>query len=295
MNYVTFETKIRFALSSQNGPKSLLKIINAPYRFWSTLSPLNMKIKYEQSFLRTQENNYYKFIKNCAEEIFAFNEYELIDNHFKIQYANEEGDIISKIIVSGFSFIDKENNLNIVFIKKHDTLSKKQTIELTNKYEKIMLEFKKIYQDKNIVIYNWFIDPLQTKNFEFFSEYSQNYNSAQTKINFVYGAMLFDNYNLKDSWNKIENNIKQFKKQNYDFFLLPPDLNTDQETYEFMINMSQNSWDKLLSNDYEMTKVRETFFNVNDPKSNINRAKMDRINIHGMNQNDIENEISKLI
>ncbi|MCT4469526.1 HpyAIV family type II restriction enzyme [Mycoplasma sp. HS2188] len=304
MDYTSFELKLRSILNNGNGPKLLLKLIESPYRFNSNLHPFNIVTKLEQSFLRAQENNYYKFIVNCAEEIFYSNldDIEHLKNSFKLDYVidrdnlddmNSE-EIIDKSEVIKFrtsiafrNSTDKE--MTLIFARKRDTFSQKKADEFI---EQSIIRAKALSQgnpDWKIKYIVWFIDPLYISSKEKFDNFTNNEHLQDISISFRYGADLFSDYMLENKWREIEDNINLFKEKNEDFFLKMPNLSTDKETLEFMITMSDNAWEKLSSFDPDMVKLREIVFDNENENSNFKKASRMRIQV----LNDSSSELNE--
>ncbi|QBF34361.1 hypothetical protein EG856_00210 [Mycoplasmopsis phocirhinis] len=295
MDYTSFELKLKSIFSTHSGPKLLLKLINSPYRFNSNLHPFNVLTKIEQSFLKTQENSYYKFILNCAEEIFysSLNDIEHINNSFKLDYVLNDDEIDnqtnydkSEIVKfrSSIAFQDKQKQeITLLFAKKRDIFSVKKTDEFT---EQILLRVRALHQafpEWKIKYIVWFIDPLYTNSQEFFDNFVKQHNSENIEILFKYGVDLFVDYKLEKKWEEVQQNIDIFKKKNEDYFLKMPNLSTDKITLEFMVNMSNNTWEKLNSNNLDMVQLRKIIFDDENENSNFKKAA--RLRLEVLNDN----------
>ncbi|KKB26745.1 hypothetical protein MM26B8_04470 [Mycoplasmopsis meleagridis] len=283
MKYEEFENEIKLKLNNKIGPRLLLKIINSPYRYYSLLNPFDFKIKLKQSFLRTQENDYFKYINQLIDLFFAQKGYQQSENLFLVKNDNKE-------------FLEEENNQEeyvkirfnhsylseeeIIFIwqRKRDDLSIKKADELfENCIKQISLLIDK-FKDKKIKFYLWFMEDNFVQNKFIFNELCDK--KAQlgnnVKFNVFYGSELFKEFADEEFWISMEINQTKFKLNNQNLFNELPNLDTDPETYEFMLTLSNSAWEKLISQEKIYIEIRKQLFDLHNPDSNFFKVLKER-------------------
>ncbi|WP_416738019.1 HpyAIV family type II restriction enzyme [Mycoplasmopsis meleagridis] len=283
MKYEEFENEIKLKLNNKIGPRLLLKIINSPYRYYSLLNPFDFKIKLKQSFLRTQENDYFKYINQLIDLFFAQKGYQQSENLFLVKNDNKE-------------FLEEENNQEeyvkirfnhsylseeeIIFIwqRKRDDLSIKKADELfENCIKQISLLIDK-FKDKKIKFYLWFMEDNFVQNKFIFNELCDK--KAQLgnniKFNVFYGSELFKEFADEEFWISMEINQTKFKLNNQNLFNELPNLDTDPETYEFMLTLSNSAWEKLISQEKIYIEIRKQLFDLHNPDSNFFKVLKER-------------------
>ncbi|WP_027120377.1 HpyAIV family type II restriction enzyme [Mycoplasmopsis lipofaciens] len=271
MDYNQFEIQLKKTLTTNNGPKLLMKLIDAPYRYISLLNPFNFKTKMEQSFLRTQENTYYKFLKEIAEYFLIQYQYELLDNNIQIHRPINENEFETVKLKPQLLFTDQEKNLNVVWIKKRDTYSASKAVEIFEKFVQNIKDIQFGYKEYKIKGFIWFIDNEFHLNENYYlSQIDSNLDQLNLKI--VYSSDFLAHFDHKSDWEQIEQHMYSFKQKDYNFLLEMPNLDTDSETLEFMINMSNSSWEKLISNDDIYLNIRNKIFDQRNENSNFFKA-----------------------
>ncbi|WP_029608564.1 HpyAIV family type II restriction enzyme [Mycoplasma simbae] len=296
MDYAGFKLRLKQALLSGNGPKLLQKLFDAPYRYNSNLHPFNIVTKMEQSFLRTQENKYYKFILECAEYTFSQSfdseNTEFLKNSFNLKYIDktalegEAEDLTPEQLVSAsksckfrvnLAWINHESKqVYIIQAKKQDTDSPKQIMDLIDKIDERLQALAQNYVDFKINYFVWFVNDFYTNNYDLLNEGSIKLSNETTDFKAFYGSSLFGNFNLRSNWDEIAKHIVEFKAEDWSELLKMPNLNTDPETLEYMISLKESSWDKIISDDANASKIRELIFDLSDPNNNFDQAKAKR-------------------
>ncbi|MBU4689542.1 HpyAIV family type II restriction enzyme [Mycoplasma zalophidermidis] len=284
MDYTSFELRLKQLLMNGNGPKLLLKLLESPFRFNSKLHPFNVLTRMEQSFLRTQENKYYKFIIECAEFVLNEAEVEHVENSYCLNYVDTSKieawdgenltpeDIVNASEIIKFraplAFRNKDNTkLTLVFPKKRDIASKNEAAKTIEMFTKRIKALRANDKTPKVEILIWFVDSLYTRNEELYKKAFQAVNTEESIADVKYGSELFDEFNLRTQWDEIESYIANFKDQNLDFFLKMPDLNNDPETFEFMVGLSNSAWEKLSSDNPDMVLLRNLIFGEENDNS----------------------------
>ncbi|QSF13610.1 HpyAIV family type II restriction enzyme [Mycoplasma sp. Mirounga ES2805-ORL] len=303
MNYIEFETNLKSLLSRSKGPNLLLKLIDAPYRFYSVLNPFSFQTKLKQTFLRTQENIYFKFIKTCAEEIFI-NNLKLIpmDNKIDVPFQindenNEElnGSLSAKRVVPTFLFTNEEKTkVYSIFLRKRDVYGANEINKIFNKFKENSELLTNYFKESEVVSFLWFVDEENRKNEELLHEQTRILNINSSVLNVVYSSEIFAYFNAKEEWENINQYLMQFKFKNYDFFLNMPDLDSDKETYEALVNLSNSAWEKLNSDEPIYKEIRLAIFNDKNPNSNLLKAyQMRSIKQKTVDEDELKNETIK--
>lgn len=280
MDYTSFELRANSILLNGNGPKLLQKIINCPYRYDSNLQPFNLITKLEQAFIRSQENKFYKFLIECAEflisQSFENEGIEYVKKSFVLRYLNTENtdekllspeEITQKTVTVRFrtsiAFIDKNSKtLNLIFAKKRDVLSSGDIEKLNANIEQRIKALQLNYIDYKINYSIWFVEDNYSINYDYFNNFATTINNENTRFSVFYGANLFNEFNKTAEWKDIQEHIKTFKEKDLSSYLKMPNLAIDPETYKYMCEMSSSMWEKLNSDDYFMTKIRELIFSA---------------------------------
>lgn len=272
MNYNEFENLLKERLIKGNGPKLLIKLIDAPFRYFSLLNLFNFLTKLEQSFLRTQENNYYKFLNDLVVYFFISKKFETLENKLKVLTKDEESDVIleHKINLSHLFRDENTKTLFCIWQKKRDYYSNNKAIEIIEKFKSDNYLIKKHFEDYQIKSYLWFVDEEIKTNKHIYIQHLND--DVENRINVVYGSELFDFFEDNEYWKNIQNFQKTFKDKNHDFFLKMPNLDTDKETYEFMIEMSDSLWEKLNLDTEGHKLIREKIFDLRNENSNYLKA-----------------------
>ncbi|WP_051617839.1 HpyAIV family type II restriction enzyme [Mycoplasmopsis iners] len=296
MDYQIFERDLKMKLTNGNGPKILLKLIDAPHRYFSLLNPFNFQTKIEQSFLRTQENNYYKYLNNLVDLFFVEKGYEIGENRivFSKQITLENGEIALqefKINVSHVYFNNQTKEAFVVWQKKRDDLSTKKADELIADLEVKINRLQEYYSDYQLKTYLWFVDTDLRNNAEYFYQAINVKPNLNTSLFVKYGAELFGDFEQAEYWEEIESFQRKFKSNNYDFFLKAPNLDSDKETYEFMVELSEPQWQKLVSDVPIYKQMRESVFDLTNSESNFFKAyKMREIKATSIDEEDYKNK-----
>ncbi|WP_052461985.1 HpyAIV family type II restriction enzyme [Mycoplasmopsis californica] len=293
MEYTSFLIQLKQALTADNGPKLLLKLFEAPYRYNSDLHPFQIQTKMEQSFLRSQENKFYKFLIQCAENIvtnsFSNLNYEHINKNFKLSYLEkdnlpgDENQILSpeEIIKASRSvkfkanitWINKEKKeLYIVNAKKYDTASQTEFLDFTFKINERSKALQNNYRDYKIHYILWFVNDFYTNNNSSLSEFARSISNDNFQFSIYYGSGFFSIFEAESQWKLIENHIQTFKNENWDKLLKIPNLNRDPETLEFMVHCSESAWNKISSDDENALKIRQIIFDNEAENSNYKIA-----------------------
>ncbi|ENY69717.1 Hypothetical protein MBVG_3070 [Mycoplasmopsis bovigenitalium 51080] len=295
MDYINFELKLRQILNKDNGPKLLLKMIEAPYRYQSQYQLFDALTKMNQSFLRTQENKFHRFIIECAESLitnsFEENGIEHIKTSFNLTFIDKskvdtETNLSAEQIIelaeevkfkSNLAFIDTQSKkMYIVFARKHDTFDKSSLAKLLENITKRNNALINSYQDYQINFIYWFIDEFYTKNFDVFHSFSKQNESENNNIMFLYGSQFLSLFNLQNDWDNIQSHMKKFKNNSIQDIYKMPNLNKDPETFEFMVEMSAKNWEKLSSDEPDMINLRNIVFDNQSESSNYIRAMRER-------------------
>ncbi len=275
MEYFEFEQQLRSLLGTNNGPKLLYKLIESPYRYFSTLNPFNFKTKMEQSFLRSQENKYFKFIKDYADRLFFDYKYTLMENRVAINEVDQQNpSVINKTLISFSHLFKDENNKKMYAIiqKKRDIYSASESIKNLEVLKSRTELLSKAYPEYEVVGVLWFTEIIYRKNEEF---YHTNTTIAEDeKFNYMikYGSELFELFNNREDWEIFETYLERFKANDYKDFLLMPDLDSDPATLDAMVKMSNPMWEKLSSINPIYKQIRTLVFNEKNPKSNYLKA-----------------------
>ncbi|MBZ4226614.1 HpyAIV family type II restriction enzyme [Mycoplasma tauri] len=276
MEYEKFENELKMVLLSNNAKKLIYKLIDSPYRFSSNLHPFDFKVKFEQAFLRSQENKYYKFITQCAANMIASYGNKIIESKIVINRTipnseNEEYEILK----ANFThvFVD-DVNMKIIAItqKKIDIYSSNEALKNWEKFKESLSIISEAYSNYKIDGYLWFIDPEFRKNESFYHQNSVIQESDKYHYCARYGSELFSIFNSREDWNEMELHIEKFKRQQHKYFLNIPDLNTDPEALEALVELSESNWEKLNSPLPTYMFIRRSIFDESDPNSNLFKA-----------------------
>ncbi|WP_406616944.1 HpyAIV family type II restriction enzyme [Mycoplasmopsis adleri] len=277
MDFSLFQQQLKDALLNNNAKKLILKLIDAPYRYESLLNPFDFKTKLYQSFLRTQENKYYKFITNTSMALFASYNYEFIDKD-KLIYStsrteNDETIIDSKRANFSFAFKNEDTKkIYAVLTKKRDVYSANDTIQIFDKVKESSMVLANIFRDYKIETFLWFIEDTIRKNEEYYHANTTIVDTDKYELRVKYGAELFDHFNHIDDWKQVERELETFKNSNFKEFLVMPDLDTDEEALESLVELSESAWEKLNSVEPKYMKIRANVFNQSNPNSNLFKA-----------------------
>ncbi|MGV2392847.1 UNVERIFIED_CONTAM: hypothetical protein O8I53_07610 [Campylobacter lari] len=115
MEYQEFEQNLKLSLLTNSAKKLIYKLIEAPFRFDSLMHPFNFKTKLEQSFIRSQENTYYKFIKDYATMLFNSYEYKSINPLIKITRPLGENKEKFEVIKYNFTHAFEKQDENTIY------------------------------------------------------------------------------------------------------------------------------------------------------------------------------------
>ncbi|MCE6090561.1 hypothetical protein J7894_00305 [Mycoplasmopsis agalactiae] len=298
MNYEQFEQDLKFSLLNNNAKKLIYKLAEAPYRFISFLSPLNFKTKLEQSFYRSQENKYYKFLSNCSVNIFSESRYEIAENSVsvtKFSADNPDEQIIESARFT-FAFKDEENK-KYYFIKqrKRDVFSANEAIKVWDKFKNDVELAKQSFADYKIIGILWFVDSEFRNNQQYYNSGSLVEDDLYISISAKYGFELFKGFELHEKWIEIELHLDKFKRQNYTDFLEFPNLDKDPEALEALIELSDSTWEKLNSPTPVYMAIRNAIFNEADENSNLFKAlKLRDIKANMIDEDELKLALMKL-
>ncbi|MGY5139675.1 HpyAIV family type II restriction enzyme [Mycoplasmopsis gallinarum] len=296
MNYQEFEINLKNKLISGTGPKMLMKILDAPFRYDSLLTPFNLNLKMEQGFLRSQENKYYSFIKELCNYFFLNNQFDSLENKYtfiKKEENSETKELVFTEIKINFDYVYAKNNEIIVIRqKKRDIFSKKEILKIVDKFFNDLENFAQNNSEVKIKGYLWFVDNEYQRNFDILQEKFKFGLKNNYEAFFAYSTNLFAYLNNEDYWLEVERNLEKFKKNNYDDFLKLPNLDSDKETLEFMTKMSNKLWEKLTSPEEIYMKIRSLIFNLENSESNFFKAiKLREIANQASDQDELKNKL----
>ncbi|VEU78399.1 HpyAIV family type II restriction enzyme [Mycoplasmopsis columbinasalis] len=280
MNFNDFSNEIKYRLTTNRGPRMLEKLIEAPDRFFNVLTPLNFKIKLEQSFLRTQENVYFKYLCELAINFFiGVKKFLALENRPQIVVIDTAPDGTHNAYEFKFNFhmaFGDEQGKTIYYVirKKRDSLSKTEADE----FIKHILDYQsKLYKidvvnDNKVELLIWFVDSETKRNKEFFENTTAQPEFIGKNIKFFYGGELFEYFQDNDYWLNISNFLKEFHSQNHDYFLTLPNLDSDRETLEYLVRLSEQKWNKFNSVEPIYVLMRKHIFDQTNAKSNYLKA-----------------------
>ncbi|VEU75563.1 Uncharacterised protein [Mycoplasmopsis maculosa] len=297
MEYQEFEQTLRQVLLDNNSKKMIYKLIDAPYRFNSLMHPFEFKVKFEQAFIRSQENKYYNFIKDYALLLFNKYGYKTMENIIKINKVDKNDPQLFIVQNLRFShvFLDEQNkNLYLVLQKKRDTYSLNESAKLLSKLKEMANDVSDLYKEFNIKAFIWFTEVDHRKNEEFYN--TNTFINENEKVTCLarYSSELFAELNHSEDWDQFEIYLSKFKNYNYQDFLKLPDLDTDKEALETLVNLSNSAWDKLNSLEPIYINIRKSIFNERSENSNLFKAKKEREIIQNSSDEDIlKNELIK--
>lgn len=274
------EQEIVSAMKQGIYKKLIYKLVEAPYRFNSFLNPFDFKTKLEQSFLRSLENSYLKWIRNQTLNEFLFKGFDAMKNRYRIMVVdNKEEDTYKQVSIS-FTHVLKDEKQKLIYVieqKKRDVSGKKESIKLIEKFIEKVNIFSSFHKDYQIIAWLWFMDDEYTINKEYFEKSVLAKTTDIIDIRIAYGEELYKTLEFSTDWLSFRNNLLIFK--NHKHALEMPNINTDPEALEVLVNMSNSSWEKLNSNVDSYREIRQLIFDLNDTNSNLYKAFEERKNI----------------
>ncbi|WP_029513156.1 HpyAIV family type II restriction enzyme [Mycoplasmopsis primatum] len=275
MEYIQFEQELKSQLLNNNARKLIYKLVEAPYRFYSILSPLSFRTKLEQAFYRSQENKYYKFLTSCASNLFAKYGYKIMENKISITKPIEDNPETYIVQTASFTHLFQNEEDKIIYAilqKKRDVYSAKESIKLLDKFKSNLLILAQGYQDYTIKGYLWFVESEFRKNESYYHSNSVVQEEDSIKYSARYASEIFRDFDHREDWDEIELHIEKFKRQNYLDFIELPDLDTSQEALEALVELSDSAWEKLNSPTPAYINVRKSVFNEANENSNLFKA-----------------------
>ncbi|ADE19530.1 HpyAIV family type II restriction enzyme [Mycoplasma crocodyli] len=239
----------------------LIKMIKNPNRFISIFRASSIKMKIIQFITQSNEIKFGDFLEEIIKLYLEYLGFEQINSKIK----NDE---------------NQRFNIDQIFIKKNiiyiteqkvrdDHDSTKKVGQFDNFIEKIKI-INNLYPNYTIKAYMWFIDENQIKNKRYYENKINKISLKNVKIALVYGKDYFLQICPEvEIWNDLINNLKHLKNE-ISHNLEIPDFDNDNIIYEALLNLPKKLWDKLNSNNVEMSILRDNLF---QSKHNLNKAK----------------------
>jgi len=231
----------------------LQKLAQYPDRYVGIFRPTKPKIKIIQNITQSHEIKFGDAMEKIIEVYLEKCGYEILDKRMVCEDCEYNID----------QYVQKDNKIYFIEQKvrdDHDSTKKRGQID---NFEKKLEQIIKRNPDKDIEAFFYFIDPSLNKNKNYYkSELKNIENDYSIKCNLCYGKELFDLMNIPQVWDELEQNLILWRNNLPEF----PEFNFDispQESFEEIKNLSNNEWQKILSNEKIINEVFPVVFPEN--------------------------------
>lgn len=266
MTYNEFKEMLDSRISSGDEVyKNLLStILRSPERYCGLFRLSNASSKLMQNITQSREIKFGDFLEEMVTHYLCENNFVNLEKNLG---ADIEGDIL---------FVDQyfEKDGVIYFAEQkvrddHDSTKKRgQFLNFLKKYNHI----KRINPDREIIGSMWFIDDGLRKNRNYYQQEIDNMDFGNDSINLYYGDGFFNSLNLNSQWEEILSHLEKLRLESVDDIIEIPNFDTSEIIYEAMLELPNNLWNRLNSNNevYELLRKElfPTMYNINKAKQN---------------------------
>ncbi|UUM19320.1 HpyAIV family type II restriction enzyme [Mycoplasma sp. 1018B] len=263
--YISYEQFIKkleekIKIEDTEYKKLIENIIKYPERYTGEFRLTNSKTKLIQNLTQSQEIRFGDFLVNIIENYFLINKYNKLEKRI----------INNKEILFIDHLFEKNNQIFMIEQKirdDHDSTKKRGQLDnLFKKYDSI----SKIYKDKTIYVFMWFLDASLRKNNKYYQNQIDIFKKENNNIYLFYGNELFNFLKMQKMWDELLNHLKRYKNEKDNEVIYIPDFDKSTEILKQLIVLKEKLWNKLISSDEKYKNLRKEFFPNN---INISKAK----------------------
>ena len=239
MQYDKFKNILNSKIFENSKIDLIEKIANYPDRYIGLFRPTKPKAKILQNLLQSNKIRFGDALETLFEEYFK-----------ELGYKN-----LNKLIKDS-----NDNNLNldqlftdnnyIYFVEQkvrddHDSSKKRGQIE---NFENKIISLLKVYKEKELRTYTYFIDPslMKNKNY-YFTELKKIENDYNVSCKLCYGKDFWVDINHEDIWDEILKYLEKWKNEIPEM----PSINFDEnptDSFESIKDMKITEYRKLFNN-----------------------------------------------
>ena len=254
MDYKFFQNILNKQIFESSKRDLLEKIANYPERYIGLFRPTKPKAKLIQNLLQSNEIRFGDALEIIFEKYFE--EFGYVTLPKKIEIENGYLDIDQL-------FKDK-NYIYFIEQKVRDDHDSTKKVGQFNNFENKIVSLSKIYEEKKLLCFMYFIDPTLTKNKKYYKEKIEKIQSDyKISAKLFYGKEFWDEIKHSEVWNELLKYLEKWKKEIPDM----PSINFDEDaksTFEEIKTIKVSDYRKLFNNKEVCKEILPIIFPKNE-------------------------------